>query len=108
MIDRPYAIRWTETALRMAEEIRDRRIRAAIFRRVGDIARAPELGKPLIGELADYHSLRAVGQRFRILYRIERGQLTVLMVAVGRRKEGDHADIYRLAQKLVRQGLLGR
>jgi len=108
MIDRPYAIRWTETALRMVKEIRDRRIRGAVFRRVGELARAPELGKPLIGELADYHSLRAVGQRFRILYRIERDQVTVLVVAVGLRKEGDQADIYRLAQKLVHQGLLGR
>ena len=108
MTHEPYAIRWTETALRMAEEIRDRRIRAAVFRRVGDLARAPELGKPLIGELAGYHSLRAVGQRFRILYRIERDRLTVLVVAVGLRKEGDRADIYRLAQKLVRQRLLGR
>jgi mRNA interferase RelE/StbE len=92
----------------MVEEIGDRRIRAALFRRVGDLARAPELGKPLMGDLADYRSLRAVGQRFRILYRIERDSLTILVAAVGLRKEGDHADIYRLAQKLVRQGLLGR
>lgn len=107
MTGRLQAIRWTETALRMAEGIRDRRIRAVVFRRVGELARAPELGRALIGELADYRSLRAVGQRFRILYRVERDQVTVLVVAVGLRKEGDHADIYRLAQKLVRQGLLG-
>ncbi len=108
MTDRPCVIRWTETALRMVEEIRDRRIRAAVFRRVGELARAPELGKPLTGELADYRSLRAVGQRYRILYRVERDRVTVLVVAAGLRKEGDRADIYRLAQKLVRQGLLGR
>ena len=108
MTERPYAIRWTETALRMVEEIRDRRTRATVFRRVGELARAPELGKPLTGELTDFRSLRALGQRYRILYRVEREQVTVLVVAVGLRKEGDRADIYRLAQKLVRQGLLGR
>ena len=108
MIDRPYAVRWTDTALWMVEEIQDRRIRAAVFRRVGELAKAPELGKPLTGDLADYRSLQAVGQRYRILYRVERDQLTVLVVAVGLRKEGDRADMYRLAQKLVRQGLLGR
>ena len=108
MIDRPYAIRWTDTALRMVEKIQDRRIRAAVFRRVGELAKAPELGKPLTGDLADYRTLRAVGQRYRILYRVERDQLTVLVVAVGLRREGGRADIYRLAQKLVRQGFLGR
>ncbi|HSE96044.1 MAG TPA: type II toxin-antitoxin system RelE/ParE family toxin [Methylomirabilota bacterium] len=108
MTGRLYAIRWTETALRMLEEIRDRRVRTAVFGRVGELAGAPELGKPLTGELGDYRSLRAAGQRYRILYRVERNVVTVLVVAVGLRKEGDRADIYRLAQKLVRLGLLGR
>jgi mRNA interferase RelE/StbE len=92
----------------MLEEIQDRRVRAALFRRVGELAGAPELGKPLTGELADYRSLRAASKRYRVLYRVERNEVTVLVVAVGLRKEGDRADIYRLAQKLVRQGLLGR
>jgi mRNA interferase RelE/StbE len=108
MTERSYAIRWTETALGMVEAIQDRRTRATVFRRVGELAKAPELGKPLTGELGDYRSLRAVGQRYRILYRVQRDQITVLVVAVGLRREGDRADIYRLAQKLVRQGLLGR
>lgn len=108
MSDEPHAIRWTKTALRMTKEIRDRRVRMAVFRCVGDLARAPELGKPLVGELAGYRSVRAVGARFRIPYRFERERVTILVVAVGLRKEGDHADIYRLAQRLVRQGLLGR
>jgi mRNA interferase RelE/StbE len=92
----------------MMEEVEDRRTRTVVFRRVGEPARAPELGKPLTGELGDYRSLRAGGQRYRILYRVERDRRAILVVAVGLRKEGDRADIYRLAQKLVRQGLLSR
>jgi mRNA interferase RelE/StbE len=92
----------------MMEEIGDRRIPAAIFRRISELAEAPELGKPLIGELGAYRSLRASSQRYRVLYRVDRDRRAVLVVAVGLRKEGDRADVYRLAQKLVRQGLLGR
>ena len=104
-----YAIKWTETALRMVEAISDRRIRGQIVARVGELAKAPEtFGKPLMGELAGYRAVRAVGQRYRIIYRAERGLITVLVVAVGRRKEADRKDIYELARRLLRQRLLDR
>jgi mRNA interferase RelE/StbE len=104
-----YAIKWTETALQMVEAIGDRRIRGQIVGRVGELAKAPEVfGKPLMGELAGYRAVRAVGQRYRIIYRVERGLITVLVVAVGRRKEGDRKDIYELARRLLRQRLLDR
>ena len=103
----PYAIKWAQTALKMAEAIADKRIRAQIVERVSELAAAPEqLGKPLTGELAGYWSLRAVGRRYRILYRVERRQITVLVVAVGRRREGDKGNIYELARRLLRQRLL--
>lgn len=102
-----YAIKWTETALEMVEAIPDRRIRAQIVSRVGELAKAPEaLGKPLTGELTGFRSVRAVGQRYRIIYRVERRLVTVLVVAVGRRKEGARQDIYELARRLLRQRLL--
>jgi mRNA interferase RelE/StbE len=101
-----YAIKWTETAIEMVEAIADRRIRAQIVSRVGELARAPEaLGKPLTGELSGLRSSRAVGQRYRIIYRVERRLITVLVVAVGRRKGGHRADIYELARRLLRQRL---
>ena len=104
-----YAIKWTVTALRMVEAITDRRIRGQIGARVGELAKAPEtLGKPLTGELAGYRAVRAVGQRYRIISRVERGLITVLVVAVGRRKERDRKDIYELARRLLRQRLLDR
>jgi len=105
--DRVFAITWTETALKLVEAISDQRIRRLITQRVDQLARSPEQqGKPLIGELAGFRSVRAVGQRYRIVYRVERRQVTVLIVAVGRRRSGDKRDIYELARKLLRQGLL--
>jgi len=50
--------------------------------------------------------LGAVGQRYRIVYRVERREVVVVIVAVGRRKASDKNDIYELAKKLLRLGLL--
>ncbi len=105
----PFTIKWTQTALEMVEAISDRRIRGQILARVDELATAPEaLGKPLIGELMGCRAIRAVGQRYRIIYRVERRVVTVLVVAVGRRKEGDRQDVYELARRLLRQRLLDR
>lgn len=104
-----YTIKWTETALEMVEAIPDRRIRGQIVARVEELAKAPEaFGKPLTGELMGYRVLRAAGQRYRIIYRVERRLVTVLVVAVGRRKEGDRKGIYELARRLLRQRLVER
>jgi mRNA interferase RelE/StbE len=106
--DRTFAITWTETALKLVEALPDQRIRRFISQRVDQLARSPEQqDKPLIGELAGFRSLRAGGQRYRIIYRVERRDVTVLIVVVGRRRSGDKSDIYELARKLLRQGLLG-
>ena len=92
----------------MLAGVADRRVRLQIAERIEALKQEPEkLGKPLVGELSGYRSLRASGQRFRIVYKVERKQIIVLVVAVGIRKERDKRDIYALAQKLVRLGLLG-
>lgn len=104
-----YNIKWTETAVKLAEAIDDRRIRRIIVERAEQLAHDPEKqGKPLVGELAGFRSVRAVGQRHRIIYRVERKEVIVLIVAVGRRKAGVEGDIYELARKLLKQGLLLR
>ena len=106
-VDRAFAITWTETSLKLVEAIPDQRIRRLISQRADQLAKSPEQqGKPLIGELAGFRSVRAVGQRYRIVYRVERREVTILIVAVGRRRTGDKSDIYELARKLLRQGLL--
>ena len=91
----------------MLEAIQDRRVRDKIRDRIDGLAEEPEKqGKPLTGELTGYRSLRAVGQRYRIIYRIEEGKVFVLVMALGIRREGSGKDIYVLAQKLLRLRLL--
>lgn len=105
--DRSFAITWTETAVKLVEAVPDQRIKRLISQRADQLAKSPEQqGKPLIGELAGFRSVRAVGQRYRIVSRVERGEVTVLIVEVGRRRSGDKSDIYELARKLLRQGLV--
>src|SRR5437867_11433746 len=105
--DRAFAISWTETALKLVEAVPDQRIRRLISQRVDQLGTSPEQqGKPLIGELAGFRSVRAVGQRYRIVYRVVRKEVVVTIVAVGRRKHGDTKDIYELARKLLKQRLL--
>lgn len=108
MTDDPvYTIKWTETALKLAEGIPGQRIKRIIRQRVDQLAESPDQqGKPLVGELAGFRSVRAVGQRYRIVYRVARREVVVVIVAVGRRKRGDRNDIYELAKKLLKQGLV--
>ena len=102
-----YRIVMAPTALRMVAAVSDRRFRDLIVKRIDELKTDPEKqGKALIGELGGYRSLRAVGQRYRILYRVCREDIIVYVVAVGIRKEGSRADIYRLARKLIRLRLV--
>lgn len=65
-----------------------------------------EQGKALIGELAGCRSVRAVGQRCRVIYRLPDERVVVCVVAVGIRREGSRDDVYALARKLFRLRLL--
>jgi mRNA interferase RelE/StbE len=102
-----YAVKWTPTAEKLLAGLSDQRIRNAIIDRAGDLKKAPEQqGKALLGPLMGYRSVRAAGQRYRIVYRVMRDEVVVAIVAVGLRKDGDARDVYALAQKLFRQGLI--
>jgi mRNA interferase RelE/StbE len=91
----------------MLQDVSDSRLRELIFKRAKQLESEPEKqGKPLLGELAGLRSVRAVGQRYRILYRVERNRVIVLIVAMGIRKEGSRRDIYALAKKLLRAKLI--
>ena len=91
----------------MLEGISDQRVRKEIVERAEKLADEPEKqGKALLGELMGLRSLRSSGQRYRIIYRVDRGRVFVLIVAVGVRKQGSSRDIYELAQKLLRARLI--
>ncbi|MDF1536817.1 MAG: type II toxin-antitoxin system RelE/ParE family toxin [bacterium] len=97
----------TPAALEMLKGISDRRIRGQVSDSIGMPAGDPEKkGKPLLGELAGFRSLRAAGQKYRVIYKVEKKIVTVVVVAVGRRREGDRKDIYSLARRLFEQKLL--
>ena len=94
------------TALKMLQGMPDSRLRRKLTERIDALAEEPEkVGKPLLKELSGYRSIRAAGQRYRIIYAVDRSRSTVSVVALGIRKEGDRSDIYNLARKLVRLGL---
>ncbi|GBO55338.1 RelE/StbE replicon stabilization toxin [Pseudanabaena sp. lw0831] len=102
-----YRIVIQPTALKLLKDISDRRIRQKISDRIDKLQESPEMqGNPLLGELDGYYSVRAVGQRYRIIYAIEHMQVTVIVVALGIRKDGSKQDVYVLAKKLLRLGLL--
>ena len=87
--------------------IRDRRVQEGLKTSLRRLEYEPEKqGKPLSDELTGYRSIRAVGQRYRILYMLEEEKVIVVVVALGMRKQGDKKDVYELAKKLARLGLL--
>ncbi len=102
-----YQIDITPTALESIKAVTDRRTRIAIMRRIDNLVEEPDKkGKQLRGWLAGYMSTRAAGQRYRVVYRIDSSGLRVLVYMVGLRTEGSHRDIYALAERLVRRGLI--
>ncbi len=88
--------------------IPDRRIRQKLYERAMSLSQEPEKqGKPLTDELSGFRSIRAVGQRYRIVYRVHREEGIVEVAFLGIRKTGSKQDVYALALKLIRQGLSG-
>ena len=98
-----YIVRINREALKQLESITDRRVRQELFDRIKELAIDPDQqGKPLRNELAGLRSVKAAHRRYRIVYQVEREEVVVVVVAVGIRKEGDRADIYRQAALLVK------
>ena len=90
-----YRVQLSAQTRQIISEIRDLRVRAAIISRAEKLAIDPHLqGKPLGDELRGYYSVRAAGQRYRIIYRVEQSRVFVLVVFVGRRREGSRDDVY--------------
>ncbi len=80
----------------MLTAVKDRRHQRLLNERIEGLRQEPEKqGKPLEGEFREFRSLRAVGQRYRIIYRVEGVEVRVYVVAVGLRREGSREDIYR-------------
>ncbi len=104
-------MRWeiiiTPLSEKLLAAISDKRVQQGIEHVIDDLEIEPEKkGKALTANFKGLRAIRAVGQRYRIIYRVDIDQKQVFIVALGMRKEGDKADIYALAKKLVKAGLL--
>lgn len=101
-----WTVDMTEYVLTQLAIISDQRVQEALRTRIRRLELDPDKqGKPLSEELAGCRSIRAVGQRYRIIYRLEEEQVSVLVVTVGRRKDGDKNDVYSIAKRLARLGM---
>ena len=97
-----YRILLTKQAKQLLKAIKDRREQSLIFKRLEKLKSEPEKqGKALTNELKGYRSIRAVGQRYRIVYQINDQNITVIIVAIGRRKQGDNNDVYEVMRSLL-------
>lgn len=97
-----YIIELTPLALAMLTNVKDQRELKTLSNRIDQLKSEPEKqGKPLVDKLQGYRSVRAVGQRYRIIYRVEPQKVIVFVLGVGRRKEGDKNDIYAVMERLL-------
>jgi mRNA interferase RelE/StbE len=107
-------IQWTETARDGLKKL-PKKVRRGILEKADELCECdPEdVHKALTGPLQGYYRLTC--GRYRAIYTVDREDIAtgevlfrirVLFVAVGIRKEGDKKDVYKLAQKLIRLGLL--
>ena len=102
-----YSIEITSNATETLNRIRDRRIRRLLAARTDNLALDPEKqGSPLGGLMTDYRSCRAVGQRYRIVYRIDNDKTVAIVGVIGIRKAGGPDDVYAKTEKLARLRLL--
>lgn len=102
-----YAISIGPKAVEQLKQLRDRRIVGLLASRVRGLREDAHLqGRPLADELTGLRSVRAVGQRYRIVFEVQcdAGRVTVLMFGI--RREGDRQDVYRVAERLRRRGFI--
>jgi len=87
--DEPYHVAVTATALRCFRRLPDKVVGACIEFIAGPVAAQPyRLGKPLQRELVGHYSARRGS--YRVVYRIDDGTRTVIVVRVDHR-----GDVYR-------------
>ena len=101
-----YRLEITNVCLSLVKKIPDKRIQSVVIERIEALKTDPEKqGKILVQNLGGFRSIHVAG-RYRVIYRIDEPSSTVWVLAAGIRKEGDQKDIYRIAKKLLKLGLL--
>jgi len=101
-----YKIKITKTAAENLQNI-DKKTLGQILNKIESLKEEPNLlGKQLKEPLKEFRSVRAAGQRYRIIYKVVENQIIVIILAVGIRKDGDKKDIYELIKKYIKTGLI--
>lgn len=101
----PFDLILTEEARSDLDAITDARTYRAIARKIDGLASEPDKqGKALGGDLKDYRSVRAAGQRFRVVYQVGMLEGVVTVVVIGIRKANDKRDAYRIASRRLGKG----
>lgn len=97
----PYAICYHP---QVTEDLRqlDKGVRNKVFKKIEQLANAPELGE-LLGnkaglDLSGYRKLYVDNRRIRIVYRIEDEIISIMIMAVGKRED---LEIYRIARQRI-------
>ena len=88
-----YSVKFTREAKKRIEKL-DAYIKKIIQKAIDSLAQNPYKGKPLSHELAGLYSYRT--SDYRIIYKIEEGQLIIIVITVGHRKE-----IYKKLKELL-------
>lgn len=97
-----YVVTFTPDAGQDLASISDQATVRAIIKKAKDLDTEPlKQGKPLKSVLVNYRSVRAAGQRYRIVYQVAAQAGVVTIVVIGIRKAGDKADPYAVATKRV-------
>ena len=95
-----YKIEITPLAIELLSKVKDKREQQGLGKRIEQLKSEPDKqGKALSGGLKGYRSIRALGQRYRIVYRVDQEKIIVVIVGAGIRKEGDKKDIYKILNK---------
>lgn len=90
-------------------EIKDSRIQQGLKNALKRLeSDADKRGKPLHEDLIGFRGLRAVGERYRIVFRVVESKHEAHVVAVGIRREGSPTDVYHVTSRLVRSGVIQR
>lgn len=102
-----YRVIITRTGTDSLKSISDKRILRLLDEKISGLAHVPELqGEPLRDDFVGYRALHVIGNRYRIIYRVDGGTVSVFVVAAGIRKEGDKSDVYEVMRRYVRLGLV--
>lgn len=79
-----YSIQFTQEAKKRVEKL-DSSVKNIIQKAIDSLVQNPYKGKPLSHELAGLYSYRT--SDYRIIYKIEEGQLIIIVITVGHRRE---------------------